>query len=430
MAELAVTGGQALWSGPWPTWPQQNAATVDNVLRCLQSQRWAISGPREADDGFEYNFAESFARYLDVPWCVPTTNGTSSLVIGLEALDVGAGDEVIVPGITWVASASTVLAVNALPVIVDVDPTTLCIDPAAIRAAISPRTAAVSIVHLYGSVCDLDAIRALCDQHSLALIEDSAQAHGAAWRGRKVGGWGDVGAFSMQQTKLLTAGEGGAAVTRDESLHRRMYQLRSDGRSRVMVPRANEMELSMHGEIMGANYCMPELTAAVLIGQLEGLPAQNDVRRRNANLLDGFLGQIPGVTPTPALEGVTERTYYYYTFRIEREQFGGHTAATVAAALTAETGATFQPTYSPLPRHPLLRPLTKRRFREIPGLDKLTETSVPTAEAVYRDTVTLYHPALLADADRMAVLAEAVDKVRRHPHELNGFADGDLDNPL
>src|SRR4030095_3617716 len=103
----------------------------------------------------------------------------------------------IVPGITWVASASTVLAVNALPVIVDVDPTTLCIDPAAIRAAISPRTAAVSIVHLYGSVCDLDAIRALCDQHSLALIEDSAQAHGAALGGSQGGGWGgDEGCHS------------------------------------------------------------------------------------------------------------------------------------------------------------------------------------------------------------------------------------------
>jgi dTDP-4-amino-4,6-dideoxygalactose transaminase len=179
---------------------------VDNVLRCLQSQRWAISGPREADEGFEYTFAEKFAHYLDIPFCVPTTNGTSSLVIGLEALDVGAGDEVIVPAVTWVASASTALAVNALPVIVDVDARTLCIDPAAIRAAISPRTKAVSIVHLYSSLCDVDAIRALCDQHGLKLIEDCAQAHGAAWRGRKVGGWGDVGAFSMQQTKLLTAG--------------------------------------------------------------------------------------------------------------------------------------------------------------------------------------------------------------------------------
>src|SRR4029434_54668 len=95
-----------------------------------------------------------------------------------------------------------------------------------------------------------------------------------AWQGRKVGGWGDVGAFSMQQTKLLTAGEGGAAVTRDESLHRRMYQLRSDGRSRVIVPRPNEMELSMSGEVMGSNYCMSELTAAVLTGQLEDLPTE------------------------------------------------------------------------------------------------------------------------------------------------------------
>jgi dTDP-4-amino-4,6-dideoxygalactose transaminase len=429
VTDLAVAGGPALWTESWPSWPVSTPATVRYATDCLLSQRWAISGPRLDAAGFEERFAGDFSRYLGVPYCVPTTNGTSALLIGLEALDLGPGDEVIVPGLTWVASASTVLAVNARPVIVDVDPQTMCIDPEAIRAAITPRTRAVSVVHLYSSLCDLTAIRALCDAHGLALIEDCAQAHGAAWQGRRVGGWGDVAAFSMQQTKLLTAGEGGAAVTRDEALYRRMYQLRSDGRSRVSVPRAGEMDLSMTGEVMGSNYCMSEVSAAVLAGQLLELDGQNGHRAANAKMLDSHLEQVAGVTPVAALPGVTERTYYYYTFRIEREAFGGSDAAGVAAALRAETGAPFQPTYPPLPRHPLLRVGTKRRYSGVVGLEQVLAAEVPRAEQVHAEVVTLHHSALLAETDRMAVLAHAVAKVQRNAGELAGVA-ADLDNPL
>jgi L-glutamine:2-deoxy-scyllo-inosose/3-amino-2,3-dideoxy-scyllo-inosose aminotransferase len=429
VTDLAVAGGPALWTEGWPSWPASTPATMEYAMDCLRSQRWTISGPRLETAGFEERFGGEFATFLDVPYCVPTTNGTAALLIGLEALDLGPGDEVIVPGITWVASASTVLAVNATPVIVDVDPRTLCIDPEAIRAAMTPRTRAVSVVHLYSSVCDLTAIRALCDAHGLALIEDCAQAHGAAWDGRRVGGWGDVGAFSMQQTKLLTAGEGGSAVTRDESLYRRMYQLRSDGRSRVAQPRAGGMDLSMTGEVMGSNYCMSELNAAVLSGQLLELDGQNACRAANAKMLDSHLEQVPGVALIHALPQVTERTFYYYTFRIDRAAFGGADAATVAAALQAETGAPFQPTYPPLPRHPLLRVNSKRRYAGVNGLDRVLAVELPRAEEAYAEVVTLHHSALLAETDRMAVLAHAVAKVQRSAGELAGRS-SEFDNPL
>lgn len=429
MPELALNGGPDLGRQSWPQWPQQTPTTRENVLTCLGAPRWAVSGPRLDHAGFEERFAEQFARFLDVEYCVPTANGTSSLLIALEALGIGAGDEVIVPGLTWVASASTVMAVNAYPVIVDVDPQTMCIDPEAVRAAIGPRTRAVSVVHLYSSVGDLTALRDLCDRHGLALIEDCAQAHGAEWEGRKVGGWGDVGAFSMQQVKLLTAGEGGSATTRDESLYRRMYQLRSDGRSRVRSPQPYEMELSMTGEVMGSNYCMSELTAAVLSGQLLELPGQNASRALNAQRLDVLLDSVPGVAPIAALPQVTERTYYYYTFRIDPDAFGGHSAETVAAALQAETGAPFQPVYPPLPNHPLLRPETKRRYEAIPGIAKIVERTLPAAEEVHRTCVTVHHSALLASPERMQVLAESVEKVQRFAGELDA-AQAALDNPL
>jgi L-glutamine:2-deoxy-scyllo-inosose/3-amino-2,3-dideoxy-scyllo-inosose aminotransferase len=429
MTALAIAGGSRLLAADWPPWPATSPSTERKVVESIRSHRWALSGPRTTEVSREQTFAAEFADFIGVRHCVPTTNGTASLVTALEALDIGAGDEVIIPGLTWVASASTVMAVNARPVIVDIDPSTLCIDPRAILAAIGPRTAAVSIVHLYNSLCDLDAIVDLCRSHGLALIEDCAQAHGARWRNRRVGGWGDIGTFSMQQTKLLTAGEGGAAVTDDQSLFRRLYQLRSDGRTQVPTPRRGEMELALTGDVMGSNFCMSEIIAAVLSAQLEELDQQNNIRSANATRLDMLLAEIPGVTPVPALPQVTERTHYYYVFHISPESFGGADASVVAEALRAETGAPFQSTYLPLPRHPLIRPQSKRRFQSIERIDELTSAHVPAAEDAYRAAVTLHHSALLADPRLMGVIAEAIGKVQHHAGELARTSDL-LVNPL
>src|SRR5215471_5144758 len=145
MVALAIAGGARLWEKGWPAWPVVTQPTRSKVLECLESGRWTISGPRLGGPAREEIFAREFADFIGARYCVPTVNGTAALVTALEALDIGAGDEVIIPGITWVASASSVMAVNALPVIVDIDPRTLCIDPRAIEAAISPRTRALSI---------------------------------------------------------------------------------------------------------------------------------------------------------------------------------------------------------------------------------------------------------------------------------------------
>lgn len=402
----------------WPRWPMVSSATLKNAIECLESERWTISGPRGETVGREQIFSEEFADFIGTRYCVPTTNGTSSLVAALEALDIGAGDEVIVPGVTWVASASTVLAVNAYPVIVDIDPKTLCIDPAAIRAAISPRTRAVSIVHLYNSVCDLDAIISLCRSYGLALIEDCAQAHGAAWRGRRVGGWGDIGAFSMQQTKLLTSGEGGAAVTNNKDLYQRLYQLRADGRLRVSTPTSGKMELALVSEVMGSNFCMSEITAAVLSAQLLELPGQNAHRAQNAERLTALLADIPGVYPIEALPQVSERTHYYYSFRIDRNAFNNANASTLSAALRALTGAPFQTIYPPLPQHPLFKPLTKARFSHISGLEELTKIQLPYAKLAYEEVVTLHHSALLASPEKMDVLSESLTYIQKKPHKF------------
>ena len=434
MNALALLGGSPVGRFDPPAWPQMRQGTLESVRAVLYSGRWAISGVWQDGPSAEARFAADFARFNGAPHCVPTVNGTSALVIALEALDVGAGDEVVIPGLTWVANVSTVLAVNATPVMVDIDPTTLCMSPAAVEAAITPRTRAIVVVHLYSSVADLDSILAIGERHGIPVIEDCAQAHGARWRDRRVGTWGAIGTFSMQQTKLLTAGEGGAAICRDDVLYDRLYQLRSDGRRAKPSPVKGEMELMMDSSVAGSNYCLSEVGAAVLEDQLSVLEAQNRQRAETAATVDKLLTGLAGVSLVPALAGVTERTYYYYTFRIDPSVFAGVDAATLCRALAAETGIPFQPTYPPLHRHPLNRPATKRRYR-LPGADagRLSfPAELPQAERAHHEVVTFHHSVLLADPAPFATLPEALEKVRQAPDELRAAAAAavDFSNPL
>jgi L-glutamine:2-deoxy-scyllo-inosose/3-amino-2,3-dideoxy-scyllo-inosose aminotransferase len=304
---------------------------------------------------------------------------------------------------------------------VDIDPATLCASPAAIETAITERTRAIVVVHLYSSVADLDAILAISDRHGIPVVEDCSHAHGASWRGRRVGTWGAVGTFSMQERKLLTSGEGGAVVCRDGDLADRLTQLRSDGRRFATHPVEGESELVANCSVAGTNYCMSELCAAVLDAQLEALPEQNRRRAENAAIVDKLLEELPGVTPVRALPSVTERTYYQYAVRIDREAFGGVTATTVSRALTAETGLPFQAPYPPMYRHPLYRPRTKRRFL-LEGCDpgRLDEPAggLPETERAHLEVLTLHHPVLLAPDGAFEALPEAIEKVQREAASL------------
>lgn len=299
MARLAIGGGSPVWREAWPLWPQHDARTSERVIAALGSGRWTVSGGWTGTQPYEQVFARRFAEFVEVPYCVSTDHGSSSLMIALEALGVGAGDEVIVPVLTWVATATAVLNVNAVPVFVDVDPETGCLDPRALSAAVTARTRAVIVVHLHCRMADMDEIGALATQHGLPVIEDCAQAHGARWAGRPAGSLGDVGAFSMQQGKVLTCGEGGAVVTKDAALYDRLQQLRADARRYPAAePDIGYPYLVEAGEVMGTNHCLAELPAALLLDQLERLPQQLLQRARAAELLDTELAGVAGVRPT------------------------------------------------------------------------------------------------------------------------------------
>lgn len=406
----------------WPVWPKPREHARELVAETLNSGRWALSGRWRGERSKEQTFAAEFAAYNGSVHCVPTASGTSALVVGLESLGVGAGDEVLVPGMTWVASATAVLNVNAVPVLVDIDPETLCVSPEAVEAAITPRTRAITVVHLYNSMVDMDKILDIAGRHSLPVLEDCAQAHGARWDGKRAGTMGALGTFSMQETKLLTAGEGGAVITDDADLADRLFQLRADGRRLTPTTLGlNEMELVERSSITGSNYCLSELGATVLLDQLTELDADNAVRAARAAALDAALAAVPGINPVRVMPKVTSPTYYHYAVRCDRREFAGRPLATIARALRAELGYPVNLTYAPLNDNALYQPHTKRRYhlsdehlRQIhPASYKL-----PEAHRAHGEILTLHHGFLLADEKRVTAVAEAFDKVRRLANHL------------
>jgi dTDP-4-amino-4,6-dideoxygalactose transaminase len=421
---LALFGGRPIRTKPWPRWPQPTQATYEAVADVLGSTRWAVSGPYDGRVCYERRFAAAFAAFHGVPYCTPTTSGTAALTITLQALGVGRGDEVLVPGLTWVACASAVLHLGAVPVLVDCDPLTLAMDVERARAAVTRRTVAIMVVHPYCSVADLDAFVTLADEVGVPLVEDCAQAHGARWRGQPVGTFGAAGCFSMQQAKLLTSGEGGAVVTAERTVHERTEQLRSDGRLFVDEPRPGQLELTEVGGVQGRNLCLSELQAAVLLTGLERLTSDNDRRDERARQLADALTDCLGVSTPPPDPRVTTRTYYNFVLRFEREEFAGNTVDAIARALSAELGTSVNPVYAPLNRHRLYRPDLLARGdmsdtdlrRRDPGRYEL-----PGAEEARRTCVTITHPVLLAGKDGVDDVVAAVHKVRRQAPELRRF---------
>jgi dTDP-4-amino-4,6-dideoxygalactose transaminase len=237
-------------------------------------------------------FAAEFAERFEVPFAVPINSATTGLGVALAAAGVGPGDEVIVPAISFPATASAVLLFNSIPVFVDVDPLSFCIDPAAIEAAIGPRTRAILPVHLAGNVADMDAILTIARRHGLKVVEDAAQAIGAAWDDRMAGTLGDAGVFSFQQSKNIMTGEGGMIVTRDAEIARR---------ARLILNHGDVAFDASHGaddlaNIVGCNFRMPELCAAVGRAQLARLDAVNDGRTRNAEILRAGLEGLAGLS--------------------------------------------------------------------------------------------------------------------------------------
>jgi len=251
-------------------------------------------------------FEEAFAAFVGVGHAVAASSGTTALHLALLGYGIGDGDEVITVPFTFIASANSILYTGARPVFVDVAEADFCMDPHLVEAAVTPRTKAIMPVSLYGQPADLPALAAIAGRHGLALVEDAAQAHGAAIGDRKSGTWG-AGTFSFYPTKNMTTGEGGMVTTDDAELADRIRLLREHG-----------MKVRYHHDVVGYNFRMTDLAAAIGLAQLPKLPGYNDRRRAIAGRFDAELRGV--ITPT-VRPGVTH-VYHQYTIRVrERDAF-------------------------------------------------------------------------------------------------------------
>ena len=402
MSTPAMLGGAPIAvADTYPAWPQWGEREREELLATLDSGAWWTGDGHRA-----FRFAREFAAYQDAAGGRPFTNGTHTLEAALVACGVGEGDEVIVPGMTFVASATAVLAVNATPVIVDVDPDTLCIDVAAAEAAISERTRAIIAVHVAGAVCDLDLLVPLCEQRGLHLIEDCAHAHGSQWRGRGVGSYGSFGSFSMQQSKLITAGEGGALIGNDERLLDAAWNYADCGRERN--------RWFYHHASIGSNFRMSEWQGAVLLGQLERFPAQHATRNANAVALGEALAQIPGLRAQKRDERMDSQGNYCFVFHYDREHFAGLPLRAFEEALAAD-GVPMGVSYPSLSDLALFRAQNFAPTRRVsaPAID-YASLHVPVAEHLADSTVWLQHRILLAARDDVLRVAEAAARIQRH----------------
>lgn len=407
MPRLAVAGGTPVRTRPFAQWPDFDQREKELLLEALEGRDW---GGYPFPNVMASRFTDAFGEAHDVGHAIAVTNGTVAIEVALKAAGLGPGDEVILPAYTFEASAAPVLRLEAVPVFVDVLPSTWCLDPTAVEAAITPRTRAVLPVHLAMCMADMDALGGLAARHGLAVIEDCAHAHGAKWQGRGAGSLGLAGAFSLQTTKLLTAGEGGVVVTNDDETAERVE-------SYVNCGRASRTDRFGH-RLLGVNYRMTELQAAVLIGQLEKLPAQTARRMERARRLGRGLAAIDGVSLLEPDPRQSTQAIYHYVCRYDSAAFGGASRDRFVAALEAEGVPCDGLFYEPVYRSSMFQ-VDPAEFQALEGRLPWADTRCPVSErAAYEESVWLHHSLLLGDEGDVDDIVEAVQKIRSNVDEL------------
>jgi dTDP-4-amino-4,6-dideoxygalactose transaminase len=408
MKELAISGGTPVRSSPYPAWPSGDDREIEAVTDVIRSGEW---GGFPEPGRYGGRFEEAFAAYQGAAHGILMSNGTITMEVALKALGIGWGDEVIIPALTFAATAYAPIAAGALPVIVDVSPDTWCIDPDLVEAAITPATKAIMPVHLGHQMADMDRIMAIAARHGLAVVEDCAHAHGQQWQGKGAGCIGEFGSFSHQSSKILTAGEGGSLLTSDDDLARRAHSLIDCGRAKD----PDEKEYTF-----GANYRLGELHAALLVVAMERFPAQQAQRADAGTLFEGLVAQVPGVRVMPVDARVTRWSFYNYIFAIDPDAFAGRTNGIVCAALEAE-GIPAEVQYPSMNRYELFQPSLSRLPVCVEFADRLDpqRMSFPVAEAAgQRESVYFMENVFRDGTKGIEDAVEAVAKVQRHADEL------------
>jgi dTDP-4-amino-4,6-dideoxygalactose transaminase len=417
MSELAILGGPQTRTEPypqWPVWDQRDLDAVDHVIRSGQWGGYPFPGPHTAE------LAQKFSELQGGGYAVPMANGTVTMEVACRAAGIGWGDEVIVPAYTFQATAAAPMAAGAIPVIVDVDPDTYCLDPRAVKNALTHRTRALLPVHLGHQMADMDALMAIADQHNLIVIEDCAHAHGAKWRGKGAGTFGHFGSFSLQSSKILTSGEGGILLCRTPELAAKAASIIDCGR-----PHALGGGPESEGEYtMGANYRMAELQAALAVVGLERFPEQAQQREAMAAYMDEALSEVPGVRVLKRDPRHTTRSFYRYVFAIDPHKYGvEHDLA--CAALYAE-GIGCWTGYEAMNRYTLFQPQQSKLAvpSAFPEYFQFENMHMPVSErACEHEAVWLDETIFRAGPKGVDDAVAAILKIQRNAAELRQKAE-------
>jgi len=401
---LALLGGDPVRKNrAWPTWPYIDDQVLEAVAKTTKSGIWCRI---QSATGTVPTFEAAYAKLTGSKFCVATGSGTQALHTCVEALGIGAGDEVITSPYTDPGTIAAILAARALPVLADLDPESYQLDPADVERRITENTRAIMPVHMMGQPCHLERILELARQHQLTVIEDACQAHLAEYQGKQLGTIAPLGCFSFQTSKTIACGEGGAILGDDEALMDKCYTVHNHGTSR-----------RGRTEVIGPKYRMNEFEAAVLLGQMAGVRERFQRRNANAAYLTARLKGCPGVVPQKLYPGTTSGSFYLYAMSYRKEHFNHIDRARFLKAMEAE-GVSLSPYIERgLHREPWVDHILQSRvYRKTFSAQRLKDfrdaMACPKCDQVCQEMVMLWAsgPLLGTQAD-MDDIANAILKV-------------------
>lgn len=410
----AVLGGPKAHPDAYPSWPVFDKTEELALTKVLKSKAWGRGSGKSVTE-----FESAYAKALDVRHCLAVSSGTSSLYTMLGALNIGPGDEVIIPVYTFIATYNVVVLNYALPIMVDTDIESFQIDASRIEAAITAQTRVIMPVHMGGSPADLDKIVAIGKKAEIPVIEDACQAHLAEWRGRKVGTYGLAGGFSFQSSKNLCAGEGGAVVTNDDQLASLCANFHNQGQSGTAGSSYNPGVGTR-----ATNMRMTEFQGGILQAQMSRLSDQSARRSENAAYLTSLFNDIPGISPAKLYEGTTRSAYHLYMFRYDMNHFAGLSREKFMQALRAE-GIPCSGGYGAMNRDRYVTELANNKhYLKIYGAktmsDWLERNHCPQNQLLcQQQAVWFTQNLLLGTRTQMEQVAQGVRKIQKFAAEIN-----------
>ncbi len=408
----ALLGGEKTVTKPFPRWPFVDTTEEKALLDALHGNGWGRRVKNNAADTFE----TSYANLLGANHCLTVNSGTSALFTMMGALNIGPGDEVILPVYTFIATYNVVALHNALPIIVDIDPESFQIDPKKMEAAITKETKALVPVHIGGSPFDVERVLEIGNRHNLPVIEDACQAHLAEWKGKKVGTFGIGGAFSFQESKNLNCGQGGAITTNNRQFMDACMGYHHQGAVLSDNPYAE-------GGVRGGNWRMTEFQASILNAQMTRLEQQAKKRSENAAYLSKMLQEIPGIAPAKLYPGTTNSAYHLYMFRYDNKYFDGMSRARFIEALSAE-GVPCSGGYGQMEKTARVTSLAKNRhyikvYGEKGMKEWLERIQCPVNEKVSSEIAVWFtQTILLGSKTDMEQIAEAIRKIQKFARDI------------